>query len=133
MTFIKQYWVVLSIIMVIVMSFVFGSKIGYKKAQSEILASNNIQLSSILNGVKSVDEKLNTSFLIQEDIKNKLMVSQIQSTREVIKYAQKPEASIRCLDDEWVQQYNKANASATTGDTDTGRVSGKSGRTHNIK
>lgn len=104
--------------------FSIGWLVGYNHSQTRVFKDNYKQLKTLIGSVQSVDEKLNKNSIVQEEIKNQLTLSQKENTREVIQYVQKPVSNSYCIDDEWVQLYNKSYSSNISGSSVTSGVSG---------
>lgn len=109
-------------------TFFLGVNYGTIESQNGILKTNTEQLKQLIDSVETVDVKLNNNAVVQEEIKAKLSLRQNEVTKEVIKYAQRPDANDVVLDDDWVRVYNDSNASAGTGTANPSQVQGQTGR-----
>ncbi|WAX14244.1 hypothetical protein ECO319P1_00085 [Escherichia phage ECO319P1] len=125
---IKYIVAVLAIVASYTGTFYLGVSHGVIETQNGMLKKNTEQLEDLISNVQTVDTKLNNNAMVQEEIKAKLSLRQNEVTKEVIKYAQRPDANDVVLDDDWVRVYNDSNASAGTGDTSSSQVQGQTGR-----
>lgn len=108
-------------------TFLLGVSHGELKTQNGMLKKNTEQLKDLITNVQSVDSKLNDNAMVQEEIKAKLSLRQNEITKEVINYAQRPDANDVVLDDDWVRVYNDSNTPTGAGTTSPSQVQGSTG------
>lgn len=85
-----------------------GYASGRAKEKTLILSADNEKLHKIYDSIAAVDEKLNHQAVVQEELRAMMAAKQTETVKEVIKYAQNPNATRNTLDSEWVRIYNSS-------------------------
>lgn len=128
----KWFYLIAAALVVAALATVYtwGYRDGKQTVQDQVLTDNNNQLSDLIDKVGSVDSKLNEQAVAQEALKALISAKQAYTVKEVIKYAQRPDANVVCLDADWVRAYNSSLPSTRTGDSSTSKPDGSTGTTN---